>query len=256
MVTLTQFSEFVKTGFNTNAQTLPEALLLTNDGTISSYYAPFDYINAKAKIVICGITPGLSQSLIALKEAQVSLLAGESDAHADYRAKHSASFAGTMRKNLVLMLDYLNVNELLAIDSCSDLFTTRTDLVHYTSALRYPTFKDGKNYSGSPSMVKHPQLKQVVETVLGDELAQFDKSTIIIPLGQAVEDALMLLAGKGVISSAQVLQGMPHPSGANAERIKFFVEEKSEADLSIKTNSALIQSRRQLAQSTITAMRG
>ena len=33
--------------------------LIEKDGNIEIYYAPFDYINSKAKIAIVGITPGL-----------------------------------------------------------------------------------------------------------------------------------------------------------------------------------------------------
>jgi len=35
--------------------------LIEKDGNIEIYYAPFDYINSKAKIAIVGITPGLQQ---------------------------------------------------------------------------------------------------------------------------------------------------------------------------------------------------
>jgi hypothetical protein len=254
MIKLNQFSSFVKNDFNKSDVSLPQDLLLAQNGSLSMYYAPFDYINKQAKVVICGITPGLSQSLIALGEAQAALKAGESIENADCRAKHTASFAGAMRKNLVAMLDFLHVNELLDISTCSDLFGTRADLVHYTSAIRYPTFRNGKNYSGSPLMVSDPMLRDVLETVLGPELAMFDGKTLIIPLGQAVEDSLMFLARNGFISEAQILKGIPHPSGANAERIKFFVNEKREQDLSIKTNPAVINARRTNAQKIVSSL--
>jgi hypothetical protein len=35
--------------------------LVNKDGNIEIYYAPFDYINSKAKIVIVGITPVYSK---------------------------------------------------------------------------------------------------------------------------------------------------------------------------------------------------
>ncbi len=38
---------------------LPNSLLLQENQSLTIYYAPFDYINLSAKIVICGITPGL-----------------------------------------------------------------------------------------------------------------------------------------------------------------------------------------------------
>ena len=37
--------------------------MVNKEGNIKIYYAPFDYINSKAKIMIVGITPGLQQML-------------------------------------------------------------------------------------------------------------------------------------------------------------------------------------------------
>ena len=37
--------------------------LIAKKDNIKIYYAPFDYINSKAKIMIVGITPGLQQML-------------------------------------------------------------------------------------------------------------------------------------------------------------------------------------------------
>ena len=45
---------------------LPESLLLDRSEAFTTYYAPFEYINTAAKVVLCGITPGLQQATIAL----------------------------------------------------------------------------------------------------------------------------------------------------------------------------------------------
>lgn len=50
-------------------QPLPEILRLATERRISVYYAPFDYVNPAAKIVIVGITPGLVQAVKALNKA-------------------------------------------------------------------------------------------------------------------------------------------------------------------------------------------
>jgi hypothetical protein len=42
-------------------------LLIENENNLQMYFAPFDYINYKAKIIIIGITPGFSQMEIAIK---------------------------------------------------------------------------------------------------------------------------------------------------------------------------------------------
>ncbi|RUP75755.1 hypothetical protein C7Y69_18405 [Alteromonas sp. KS69] len=56
-------------------------------------------------------------------------------------------------------------------------------------------------------------------------------------MGQGVDDVLRYLAKKNVISEKQILSGMPHPSGANAERINYFFGRKKREALSIKTNA-------------------
>ena len=40
--------------------------LINKEGNIKIYYAPFDYVNSKAKIVIVGITPGLTANVAEL----------------------------------------------------------------------------------------------------------------------------------------------------------------------------------------------
>lgn len=48
-------------------------------------------------------------------------------------------------------------------------------------------------------------------------------------------EALGFLADRGLIDRKRVLEGLPHPSGANAERIAYFLGRKNRADLSVKT---------------------
>jgi hypothetical protein len=37
---------------------LSKKLLITTEGRFQTFYAPFDHLNLKAKVFICGITPG------------------------------------------------------------------------------------------------------------------------------------------------------------------------------------------------------
>ena len=221
---------------NTSDKSLPAPLLMEESGDLSVYYAPFDHINTKAKIVICGITPGHQQAVLALEEACKQLKSGASSEEAKRAAKNTASFGGPMRSNLVRLLDFVGIDELLGLSSTSELFGGSSHLVHYTSALRYPVFKSGKNYSGTPSMVSNPLLRKQVENYLFPELACLGERVIYVPLGPKVEEALNLCARQGVIRQEQILSGLPHPSGANAERISYFLNEKAREDLSVKTN--------------------
>ena len=53
---------------------LPDSFLLEKEGKISIYYAPFEYVNENAKIVLVGITPGLQQAVNALNTAKIGLV--------------------------------------------------------------------------------------------------------------------------------------------------------------------------------------
>lgn len=59
---------------------------------------------------------------------------------------------------------------------------------------------------------------------------------MFIPLGPKVTETLEWLASQKIINENQILSGMPHPSGANAERIAYFLGNKPKDQLSIKTN--------------------
>ena len=49
-----------------------------------------------------------------------------------------------------------------------------------------------------------------------------------------------MLIQDGILNSNQVLSGLPHPSGANAERIAYFLGNKPKELLSSKTNTELL----------------
>lgn len=223
---------------------LPKELLLASEGSLDTFYAPFDYINPKARVTICGITPGRSQAVTALNEARLLLKAGASLEEAKRKAKETASFAGAMRKNLIGMLDHIGLAQLLGIDSCSRLFDTHTHLVHYTSALRYPVFVNGENYSGSPSMLSQKSLRHQVDTHLAEEVRALGRNCVYVPLGPKVAEAFEHLQRKDLVKPEQVLAGLPHPSGANAERISYFLGNKAREQLSTKTNADVLDSAR------------
>ena len=70
-----------------------------------------------------------------------------------------------------------------------------------------------------------------------------------VPLGQHAEAALLHLASSGGLPRGNILVGLPHPSGANAERIAYFLGRKDRASLSVKTNAArLDEAKRQLLE--------
>lgn len=238
-MSLEQFSSLL-TASTHNFATLPVDLLLSSEGNLQTFYAPFDHVNTGARVVICGITPGLQQASRALEEARHQLRNGASIDQAKQAAKETASFAGTMRKNLIGMLDHVGLHMLFDIDSCARLFDTHRHLVHYTSALRYPVFLDGQNYSGSPSILSRSSLRQQVDTHLTEEVRMLGPKCLYVPLGPKVTEVFQHLQCKGLLRAEQLLDGLPHPSGANAERISYFIGGKPREKLSSKTNPTVL----------------
>jgi hypothetical protein len=245
-----QYEEKIR-GFNGQL----DGFSLETEGKLSIVYAPFDYVNTRAKVAIFGITPGEHQAIMALTSARDALLNGKSADDAQRIAKQAASFHGAMRNNLVEMLDYLGVNRWLDIESTSHLFEVDNTLAHFNSALRYPVFVDGKNYSGrTPKMLNHPMLKRMIDDILVDEVAQLGEGTLLIPLGAAVEEALIYVVRQRGGDEQRVLQGLPHPSGANIERIQYFLEKKDKDALSVKVNPGIIERGRAQAQAVVAGM--
>jgi len=215
---------------------LPEELLLSENGRYATYYAPFEFVNESAKVVICGITPGVQQALIALETAKDAQSAGLPTEEILKRAKHAASFAGAMRRNLAEMLDFIGLAQWLGLETCADLFETRQDLVHFTSALRNPVLDQGQNFSGGKTMISNSYLWSQIRTNLLKEIESLPADCVFIPLGQGVDAVFEKFASDGVIATNRVLSGLPHASGANAERIAYFCQRKDRDRLSGKTN--------------------
>ena len=134
------------------------------------------------------------------------------------------AFAGSMRNNLVQMMDELNVGRFYKADSFADLFGTRH--LAYSSVLKYPVFTGGKNYSGrSPNLLSHPFLRSMLKNELTAELQRLSQC-LIIPLGKKAEEGFSFIQDSIDSNSMQVLNGFPHPSGANAHRVRQFRENR------------------------------
>jgi len=190
--------------------------LLEKEKNIEIYYAPFDYINTKAKIVIVGITPGLQQMLQSYEVINQGKSLKE--------VKDLSSFKGSMRTGLIKYLDELKINDILKIKSCESLFNKNSRYLHTTSLVKYPVFDKGKNYSGA-NILKKKILLDFIEKNFLEELKTLNKS-IIIPLGNTVSSTIEYLNNKYNLKLACFLKGFPHPSGANARKNIQFKENK------------------------------
>jgi hypothetical protein len=120
-----------------NSSTSSFDLLMAEEGDLRMFYAPLDSVNESARLIILGITPGWTQMELACRTARAALFAGKAMVEACLVAKQKASFAGSMRANLIRMLDTLGLPSLLQIESTIDLFGSAAHLLHAGSALRY-----------------------------------------------------------------------------------------------------------------------
>lgn len=222
-----------------------DRFLIARSAKLSQYWCPSEYVPTNARIAIVGITPGREQATNIFEAFRVALLAGQQTADGLRTAKLAGSFSGPMRANLVRMLDSIGLHKKLGLITCASLFEPANELAHFTSALRYPVFIDGRNYNGSPPILSVDILRKCVETYLAAEASSL-KVILWLPLGPKPTTTLKHLASKGVIAPDAILEGMPHPSGANAERIAFFLGNKLKADLSPNTRPEKIEMARQI----------
>ncbi len=212
----------------TKEDLLTESFLIKQTGEIEMYYAPHnEYINPLARIAIVGITPGWSQMKAAYEQVLRDLHIGKEVQEVLREAKKASSFAGSMRTNLISMLNECGVALALGIEDAASLFAEHRDLIHTTSIIKYPVFYNGKNYTGHQPSIDHvPLLSKYAYEYFTNELEQIQKPALVIPLGKTVETVIQKLLQEGRIHQHTYLFGFPHPSGANGHRRKQFDQNK------------------------------
>ncbi|MFL6672585.1 MAG: hypothetical protein ACJ8LG_04740 [Massilia sp.] len=218
-----------------NPGQIPPGFVLGHDGRLSVCYIPFESVNLAAKVVIVGITPGFTQWKNAIAEAQRQLAAGAALDDTLRAARLAGAFSGAIRPNLVALLDAIGVQRWLGLATCAGIFGADAGLVHVTSILRHAVFVNGKNYNGAPGMVRTPLLREQLLRYFAHEAAALPDA-LYIPMGASVGEGLDWLVAQGRLDAHRVLHGLPHPSGANAERVAYFLGRKGKATLSAKTN--------------------
>ncbi len=205
---------------------------LESAGALHVFYAPHnEYINRKARILIVGICPGWTQTEIAFRSVKEDLKRDLELESILKNCKVAARFAGSMRNNLIQMLDELSLSKHLHIETTKDLFDADCELLHTTSSIPYPIFINGKNYTGhTPEIIDSAFLMKYVKAHFYREIENMEKKPLIIPLGKAVEDVLRVMVKDNVICEEQCLFGFPHPSGANGHRKEHFFNNKSKLE--------------------------
>ena len=205
----------------TASDVLRRRFLLAREGTLEAFYAPLHGVTADAEVVIVGLSPGLSQMLLAFREARDLLRSGCGAPGIFDEIRRRMAFAGPMRRNLIVMLDAIGVARRLELPTTAALFDHAASRLHSTSALRYPVLKNRRNYSGSPKVEGSTLLSTMARANLPAELDLLPDA-VIVPLGRAVEATLGHLR---LDRSHKVLWGFPHPSGGNGHRVSQFKTE-------------------------------
>lgn len=204
--------------------------LIEKENDIEIYYSPHnEYINCKARVFIVGITPGFQQMSTAISIARRELKSSDDIKEIQYKCKQAARFSGSLRNNLISMLNEVEINKYLKIDSCSELFGDKDYLLHTVSLIPYSVFVKGQNYSGhTPKLIRSEFLMKYIHENFVDELKELDNSSniLIVPLGRSVEEVLFKLCESDIVREDQVLKGFPHPSGANVNRVVQLEENK------------------------------
>lgn len=201
-------------------------LLMDASGDVKIYYAPFEYINPSARIILVGITPGPTQMVNANNEARRALQAGKSSTEAIQAAKSVGAFSGEpLRSNLINQLNHWGFHKWLDLTDSADLFSTSRRLVHTTSLLRYPVFVKDDDYHGLPDMTKHPLLRKYLLENFAAEVEEL-KDAVFVGLGPQDQKVLDRLIQDRVLHSEQVIGGMLHPSANCTYRINYLIGDR------------------------------
>jgi hypothetical protein len=235
---------------------LVERLLIAEDQKVKVAYCPFEWINSSAKIVIVGITPGPTQLVNAARAFKAAFLNGQTQEDVLKTTKKQGAFSGSLRQDLIPLLDEARINRYLKIDSCASLFGENGHLVHTTSLIRNATFKqDGTPYNGTPDPIKNSILFEQIQEGFCNEIS-LTIDALIVPLGAAVDKAVRALCDRGFIDSNRVLFGIPHPAGGNRERTAYFLGRKKASDCSYKTNPVEMDRKKQILLKRISVLSG
>ena len=199
------------------------------DSGLSCYYAPFEYLNTKARLILVGITPGNTQMNHALNAARLAISDNTPVNDAIREIKKQGSFSGAMRSNLVNTLNRLGYQYKLGITCASELWGGANHLVHFCSLLKYPVFLNGKDYNGKPKVHKDPFLRKMMLDHFVNDLVALPHDAALVPLGDTVLEVLVWLKQQNLVpQDLPTFEGRyiapPHPSGANAESVALLLE--------------------------------
>lgn len=237
-----------------NIDYLINQLTIEKNDKVRVTYCPFEWQNPQAKLMIIGITPGPTQLRNALTAFRSAIRQGLDEQQVLKVTKLAGAFSGDLRINLVKLLDVVGLHKYAGVPTCESFFGTHSHLVHTTSLISNATFLlDGTPYNGTPNPMKNDLLRKQIFDGLLHQIS-VAKDALLLPLGPTVDKVIQELCEQGLIDPKRVLFGMPHPGGQNGERVKYFLGQKKAEICSIKTNTALIDSRKKEIMNKISVL--
>jgi hypothetical protein len=208
-------------------------LILGSEGRYSLEYVPFEHVNAEARLVIVGITPGPNQRNDAYDETRQLLRRGLPDEEILRKVKKHAAFGGpAMRPNLERMLDTMGVMALLGGGRAAELWAGRAHLLHATSAVTHAAFVGGKPFAGSFEEIQRVDLlRRCFEQDFLPTLSRLRHDAYYIALGPTPAAGLSFAANKGLIDRSRILGWLAHPSTQGGSQVSVYLGEKKVEEL-------------------------
>lgn len=182
----------------------------------------FEYVNEHAEVVIVGITPGNSQT------------GNPSNGIDPIEHKKQYAFAGSLRKNLIKMLNFIGVNRMLGIESCDSLWKDDFDKVEMTSLLKRATYrvkKDGKQemFKDVPTIFMDEILREEFERGFKHDCSLYSNAKLYVACGKGVYEVLQQLQSDGTISRCAKVVAIAHPSGQNCGAVGCYLGKEDNA---------------------------
>lgn len=206
---------------------------LGTDGKYSLQYIPFEHVNADAKLVIVGITPGNNQLDLAYQTAQKLLKAGRPDDEILTEVKKVGAFGGpAMKPNLLKILRHFHFERLLGIDDVATLWEGNANLLHSTSTVPHAAFKSGDMFAGSfEDVLASPLLRGCFLDCFVPSAREMNKNALFVGLGPCPSAALEWCVQEGVLDRAQVLGSFCHPARTGGSTVKYYLRQVARDDL-------------------------
>ena len=213
-------------------------LVIENTGRDILRYIPFEHVNADAKLVIVGITPGPNQLRLAYGEVQRLMAVGIPTATLLHEVKKLGAFGGSaMRPNLLRYLRHFKFDKILRIPDVESLWEENAGLFHGTSVIPHAAFtttpEGGESmFAGSFAyLMASPLFRECFMDCFVSTLREINPDALYIGLGDCPEDALQWCVDNGYLHARQFLGSFCHPSTSGGSAPSVYIRDKTLSDL-------------------------